>query len=393
MPSPVVNVLCADLTKGELTPFVYQLWDEELLTNGTEGSPPNATNWPNDFNLDMPSRYEETSVDDIFGFDTTEIHPIFPKLPLEYNTVLNTTDATKWGRKGIYLLFTTSSDTHTMCSIRAGLTPKCLTEYHSKMSDGHLQTRCEDEAGNRAYINSMPDAPVGVWDGDWPNIAGEWARSLSLNDGITDGKSANARLLTQLIPAKTPLDPSLPSVAEALAVLAGNTLLLSSMDAPFIHHWNYSKTVNTLNIPQYQAFEGTLRFRGYVSGGTTPWQKIFYLVLATVFLINIFTLAYFTQAGQLVTDFLEPQNLFSLSMNSPPSAVLDGHCAGGPGKEALDAGWRIILDRERDHLYFGNQEGVRRKGRARDQQLDYELPMSPLAKMYSQLGRKRSSML
>ncbi|KAL9632064.1 MAG: hypothetical protein Q9164_005545 [Protoblastenia rupestris] len=89
-------------------------------------------------------------------------------------------------------------------------------------------------------------------------------------------------------------------------------------------------TVNTLETPQYQAFNATLRLQEYASGGTSRWQGIFYVVLATVFVVNIHILAYFIHRGQLVTDFIEPQNLFSLSINSPPSAVLDGNCGGGP---------------------------------------------------------------
>jgi hypothetical protein len=56
-----------------------------------------------------------------------------------------------------------------------------------------------------------------------------------------DGNSSNSRILTQLVPktavlaGETPasLDPSLPSIAEALAVMAGYTLLMSTRDAPF----------------------------------------------------------------------------------------------------------------------------------------------------------------
>ena len=83
VPSPVFNILCADLTKEELTPFVYTLWDRKLWTNGTEGAAPNATNWPNDFTLDIPSEYETTAVDDLFAFDTVQRHPIIAKLPLD----------------------------------------------------------------------------------------------------------------------------------------------------------------------------------------------------------------------------------------------------------------------------------------------------------------------
>ena len=370
--------------------MVYTLWPDKFWTNGTNSSLPNTTTWPNDFNLSLPDSLKSTVVDNLFGFNDVEVHPIFPKTPLPYNTVMNTTGI--YGSNALYMLANSTTGNYTMCSIRAGLSPNCSTEYHGTMSDGFLSSRCEDVTNELAYDRSQPKAPQGVWSTDWPEMATEWASSLSLNAGINDGQAAIARLLTQLIPALPELDPSLPSLSEALAVLAGNTLMLSSLDAPFIHYWNYSTEVNTLSQPQYQAFNGTLRVQNYASGGTESWQQTFYVVLAMVFLINICTLVYFIFSGSLVTDFIEPQNLFALSLNSPPSAVLDGSCGGGPENEALDASWHIALDKDRDHLYIESREGVRKKGRGMGQQTDFEM-RSPVARMYSQLGRKRTSFL
>jgi hypothetical protein len=68
---------------------------------------------------------------------------------------------------------------------------------------------------------------------------------ISLNSGLVDGNSSNSRVLNQLVPktsvlaGETPasLDPSLPSIAEALAVMAGYTLLMSTRDAPFVQYF------------------------------------------------------------------------------------------------------------------------------------------------------------
>lgn len=57
---------------------------------------------------------------------------------------------------------------------------------------------------------------------------------LALNDGTVDGNGSNARVLTQLVPKTPALDPALPSIAEAIAVMAGSTLLQSTKDAPFV---------------------------------------------------------------------------------------------------------------------------------------------------------------
>ena len=233
---------------------------------------------------------------------------------------------------------------------------------------------------------------TGRWEKDWVNIASEWGPALSLDNGLMDGKSSNARLLTQLIPTSSTLNASLPSISEALAVLVGNTLLLSALDSPFVHYFNYSDT--TLPEPQYQSFRATLRAQKYASGGTQNWQGIFYVVLVLVFAINLFCSIYFVIKRNRVTDFIEPQNLFCLSLNSPPSAVLDGTCGGGPEKEHFNANWHIKLDRERDHLYVENSDLKRYSHRRNfSQETDYEMEGSQMARMYSKLSRKRTSRL
>ena len=56
-----------------------------------------------------------------------------------------------------------------------------------------------------------------------------------------------------------------------------------------------------------------------------------------------------------MTDFTEPQNMFCLTMNSPPSAKLDGSCGCGPDKEELKALWHIAVDEDRGHVFI---EGI-----------------------------------
>ena len=180
-----------------------------------------------------PSSSTHTVVDELFGFDDKETHPIFPKLPQPYNTVLNI--STSYGHESIYLLAGSANSTneYTMCSMRVAQSPDCFTEYNASMSGGSLTSHCGDHS--LAYSKSRPEAPNGVWEKDWKDVASEWGLGLSLNAGISDGNSAIARLLTQLIPETNALDPNLPSISEALAVLAGCTLMLSSEGAPFVH--------------------------------------------------------------------------------------------------------------------------------------------------------------
>jgi hypothetical protein len=84
---------------------------------------------------------------------------------------------------------------------------------------------------------------------NWRDIGFDWSNSLSLNTGIMDADASNSRLLMQL--QLTPKDannadpenldvnlsPLLPSMGEALAVMAGCTLLKSFLDAPFVPFW------------------------------------------------------------------------------------------------------------------------------------------------------------
>ncbi len=111
-----------------------------------------------------------------------------------------------------------------------------------------------------------------------------------------------------------------------------------------------------------------------MSGGQHSWQKSFYAVLAAVFAINVFCLLYFSISGSLITDFIEPQNLFTLSLNSPPSAVLDGSCGGNLEKKQLNANWRILHDKERNHLSIASN-GVHTEVHKRSisQRMDLEL--------------------
>ncbi|KAL8727732.1 MAG: hypothetical protein Q9166_005845 [cf. Caloplaca sp. 2 TL-2023] len=387
VPSPVINVLCASMREEELAPMVFSKWP---LGNGTAA---NLTGWPIGFGIPFwPDWLNSTSVDDLFGFGEKygRRHPVFPKLPITYNTVLNTTG---WFTDSIYLLATSATREYTMCSLRASLTTHCSTQYHASLSGGFMDAHCEDPKDDLAYGKSYGNATDGVINKDWAAVATDWATALSLNSGISDGAASNARLLSQLIPTTQALDPSLPSIAEALAVLSGCTLLLSSTDTPFIHFWNYSTTVSTLAEPQYQAFRATLRTRDYASGGTQKWQGIFYVVLFLTFATNLFCLVYFLVRHGLVTDFIEPQNLFTLSLNSPPSLALDGACGGGPEGEQLIMNWHVTMDQEREHFYIQSGQGPPAITRRPKRPLEFEMDTSPVVNSYTKLSSRHSSIL
>ena len=390
VPSPSINVLCANLSKEELAPMVYTLWP------GTNGTGANITNFPagaaGPHIPVFPSWLNRTSVDDVFGFGEKydRRHPVFPKVPLPYNTVFNHsgpyTDT-------VYVLATSPDSAYMICSMRASQSPDCLTEYNNSMTGGSLVSHCDDPVNHLPYSRFVPEATNGVVDANWAAVGAEWGMALSLGDGITDGNAGNARLLTQLMPTTYSLNPSLPSIAEALAVLAGCSLILSTLDAPLIHYWNYSRDIPILAEPQYQGFNASLKMQDYASGGTQPWQNIFYLVLFIVFVSNVFCLTYFFIRGGLVTDFIEPQNLFSLALNSPSSDVLEGSCGSGPEKEQFRARWHIKKDTERDHLYIQNYGGLPMTKRKRTRELGFEMDSSPVESQYERLSSRHTSLL
>lgn len=239
-----------------------------------------------------------------------------------------------------------------MCRTKAGLTPSCSTRYQATGSGGSLQSYCED-----------PNDPLQFWRGnesrvattslDWHDVATEAFNSLSLNNGVTDGASSNARLLTQLMLRDLDLDPALPSPAEAISVLVGCTLLMGAQDSPFVEFWNY--TTPELEVGTYQIFNASIRAQQYASGGTQNYQKAFYVILFAVFALNVFVVGYFLANKGLVTDFSEPPNLFSLAVNSPPNRLLAGSCGAGPAGSQFKVNWGI--ETEGKHLFMTDRKG------------------------------------
>lgn len=329
------------MSKDELAPIVATEWPQYVR------KPFNA-NWT--FGVPTsPSFINSTVVDDLFGFGEryNRTPPVFAKFPQPYNTITNFTSFPLVS-DSFYMLATSEDSQYVLCSLRASLTPACSTQYHETVTGGFLSSKCEDPDDDLAYSRYHPEATSGVTSQDWRDVAAQWAVSMSLNGGISDSQASIARLLTQLIPIQPFLNPSLPSIAEGLAVLAGSTLLLSSIDSPFIHYWKYNDSTPVLDPPEYESFNAKVKSQDYSSGGTQHGQEVFYLVLALVFLANVCCLIYFFTRRSLVTDFVDPRNLLALALNSPPSRVLEGACAG-LHDEQLKTSWQI---RENQHQHF-----------------------------------------
>ncbi|GAB1740774.1 hypothetical protein NU219Hw_g5858t2 [Hortaea werneckii] len=377
--SPVVHVLCVTMDEEMLKPFVYEKWDNATI-------PVDTGSWPQQLAYTDPY-LGGTDFDEIFqwgpNYGLYKYPPVFSKLPIDYNTIMNDTNGMPYGRDSIYILgkggdidsagSPTNKDNFALCQLKVSQTPYCSTHYNASSTGGTLEAICTDPTepspDRLQYIKSSPDAPSGndTLVLDWVNIASEWGRSLALNTGIVNANGSNARLLTQLIlpsPSSSPtsssvgasasLNPALPSIAEALAVMAGCTLVVSALDAPFVPFWNY--TLPTLVPGQYQYFNASIRAQQYASGGTVPYQKAFHLVLMLTCLMNAMVLAYFCLHRDWYTDFSEPCNLFSLAVNSPPSRQLAGSCGGGPAGKEFKVSWKVNVEGE--HVFLESLEGT-----------------------------------
>ncbi|KAF1944188.1 hypothetical protein EJ02DRAFT_341468 [Clathrospora elynae] len=359
VPSPVMNVLCANLNEEELKPLVYDTWNDDFVNITTWGNLPGIR--------DNATTDNKTLVDEIFGWnDGTSLNspPVFAKYPMPFNTLLNHTSF-QWGRPAIYLLGhggpaddgTDGTGTYAVCKIHVSITPGCSTRHTVTGSGATMEALCEDPSDNMAYIKSEPKAQLTQSVANWRDIGFDWANSLSLGVGIMDANASNARLLTQLILKPTDvntesfhvdLSPALPSIGEALAVMSGCTLLKSMIDAPFVMFWNYTHPM--LDEYQTQYFNASLQAQQYASGGDLGASKAWIIILALVFFMNIFVFIYFILHRGLVTDFSEPPNLFALAVNSPPSHVLAGSCGGGPEGKQYMVNW--FVNHEGSHLFM-----------------------------------------
>ena len=393
VPVPFVNVICAmGVPRDDLKNLVYTEWDE------VKGEV-NVDEWPSQ--LSNIQAYQNdpylggTPFDDIFRWGpkwgTNNWPPIFPKLPKNFNSLVNDSTNLPWGRVGIYVLGkggrvdaigTPTDNNYALCDLRVGQTPHCSTQYNASSNVGTLEAICEDPNDDMRYIKSLGNATSGNASVslDWPNIASMWASSklvrsraatksanrlsgVNLNDGKFDGDSANVRLWSQFILTNastdwTTMEPALsmalPSPAEALAVMSGCTLLQSAQDAHFVEFWNYSSP--SLNEGQTQWFNASVRAQQYFSGGTLNYQKGFFIVLFGVFAINVIVLSYWFLHREWYNDFSDPTNLFSLAINSPPSEKLAGcSCGSSPNKgEQSKYYWKLSNDS--GHVYIESPE-------------------------------------
>lgn len=253
----------------------------------------------------------------------------------------------------IYLLAKSGAiGDYTLCELRSWLSPKCSTQFNiSGIAGAQMRSHCDDPNDINAYSRSVPGIPA-VPSVDWKNMADEWRLSMDLNGGVTNNNASNARVLTNMIMGTPELPPLLPSMAEALAVLASSTLVIGSLQSTYRQYWDASYPSQFMDPGMYEKFNSTLKMQQYTSVHTEDWQAVFYVVLGLVFIINLICLFYFIFRHGMVTDYTEPTNLFALAVNSPPSQQLQGSCGGGPMSRELVVPWRVGYAESANHYFF-----------------------------------------
>ncbi|GKT50920.1 uncharacterized protein ColSpa_11101 [Colletotrichum spaethianum] len=384
--SPALNVMCVNMSPDELAPLVYTEWPLGKI-NSNDTLVPGQRIGPLDWEQYVPGPSEtewlnRTSVDNVFrwGEQYNRRPPVFQLYPADFNMVTNTTAM----NDAVYILSKSTSVTnYTLCEMRSWVSPSCSTHFNiSGTAGAHMQAHCEDPADKDRYNHVHPEVTFSVPVTDWKNIADQWRLSMDINGGVQNNNASNARILTQLVLQEPQLDPLLPSMAEALAVYASSTLVIGGHGTPFEHYWRHEKM--QLGAPgSLDPFQASIRTQEYTSGHVAEWQKVFYLVLVLVVVINVVCLAYFLARSGLVTDFTEPQNLFALAVNSPPSEQLKGSCGGGPVKRDLVVPWRVAYASGSNHYFFEEASDRPWRGKYAGQDL--------LAADTAYRGRQRSS--
>ncbi|KAM0259572.1 hypothetical protein ACHAPA_010657 [Fusarium lateritium] len=363
--SPSVNVLCVDMDKKELAPLVYTQWPNSKNSNtDVPGQKKGWAGWTGEVPQPLDKKGKDyylnrTDVDDIFkwGPKYERRPPVFQMYPFDFNLLTN---ATVYAADSIYTLGKAATSTnYTLCQLRSWVSPNCSTEFNISGTAGAvMKAHCEDDSDENAYRRSFPaDQGWSLPSLDWKWLADQWRLSMDLNGGAVNNNASNARILTQLALHEPELPASQPSMAEALAVYSSSLIMISAIDTPFRHYWDQDPEKYPTNVipdaPGFaQTFNASLITQEYTSGHTQGWQNIFYVILVLVFAINLFCLGYFIMRSGLVTDFTEPQNLFSLAINSPPSNSFHGSCGGGPEKRHLVVPWKVAFAPSANHFFF-----------------------------------------
>ena len=184
---PFVNVVCAlGMPADALKPLIYSMWSDANKTV----TPTYEKMLGHDHSHLTNVYLNGTPFDNIFQWGPTwgdsNWPPIFPQLPIDYNTIVNDTTHMPYGRDSIYILGKggavdatgqPSDRNYALCQLRVGQTPQCSTQYNASSNVGALEAICNEPNDTVRYSYSKPNETISV-SRDWPNVASMWARSM-----------------------------------------------------------------------------------------------------------------------------------------------------------------------------------------------------------------------
>ncbi|KAK6509209.1 hypothetical protein TWF481_003969 [Arthrobotrys musiformis] len=348
--SPAINVVCYKLNQTAVQWFISN--NSSDARQGTLD--PEAQRI---FNFD-PSSSQSLSVPS----EGRYLAPSFVSLPPPFNVAIFSSAG--YTDPSMYILTAanaTISPSYTLCALRSLLTSRCSTNYLSASGGGNVTTNCTPSNPN-SLLRSLPSARD-TYQSQFKDISTALAYALSLN--VAD--AALSRILgifaTSPLPA---FNPSLPSVAEALAILYANAIVLSSVGAQFGADEKSNSYAGVdpypYQLPTTESFNARVRTVEYASGVSAGWQASFYVVLAGVMVMNVFCLIYFFVARGLVFDITEIENLFCVAFNSRSDGSTvsfgsgvgrkDGFYGKGPKGKQFGLAFHVGCEEdERFHLY------------------------------------------
>ncbi|KAH8654566.1 hypothetical protein BGZ60DRAFT_568372 [Tricladium varicosporioides] len=366
--SPTSNTLCVNMQQSEVAPLIYVEWPNARFTSSDNGHKIAAKDWYKDTtNTSLQSNLSQTHVERIFRWGPTynRSFPIFPQWPIDFNSITNISVPKS---DSIYLLVKSPNTTdYTICQMYGVLSQDCSTKHTQKVGTRTLSSDCDADAlsfGSTIAPASFRPSPSK----DFRDILGAWATAMGLNGGMLSSNSSLVHVLSQFVVTNSSnqvpsLNKTMPSISEALAVLSNSMLMKASINATFDN-----RTIKGAPTPPvFFPYNVVVQTQQYRSGPPAPWQGILYPILVIIFAVNWYCLMYFLREMGLVVDFLEPQNLFNVAIDSP-SESKRRKAGEGPVENHDSDAWMLRRDHDR-RLFFkkvgeeGSLGGGKRDGR------------------------------
>ncbi|KAF2108286.1 hypothetical protein BDV96DRAFT_587524 [Lophiotrema nucula] len=363
VPALALQSVCINANREELAPIVYETWPNTNISELPDGTTDSLLSTNNKTALDDVFDWRDIQLDDWNNEQKpwSRARPVFFKFPIPGNTILNHT-ASRYGRSEAYVLGRHPDRNRTdyfLCSLKMQTTSICSTRYNASTSGQTLEVLCDEQHKAMAYKSSSPESLDFIDVVDWFTPAFDVLNAMSLNTGMIDGNGSLPRTFTSLQLQEPRLNDSLPSPAEALVSMGLCTALDLIQGVPFVDFWNYTSI--SLGKEQYQNFNASVQVSQYMSGGTLTYQKGFFVILASVFLMNLLIFTYFAVIAQVgfITDICEPLVLFLLGYHSLADDLFDEGAGIRPQKKSYAVPW-LVKKRYGQLVVVGQDEAVER---------------------------------